>query len=170
MVIGPSTASLIAEEWLSPFTVFEPIAGGPDMSAARIRAGDYAIEDQRQAMGAVVIQSAVDEYKFRCPGTPTIVFCVDIQHSKDVAERFRQHGVRALHVDGDTPAKERRTAIAALGSGELQVLANVSLFGEGVDVPALRRGDPAAPDRERGALPADGRSRSSYRRPARPGR
>jgi DNA repair protein RadD len=137
MVIGPTVADLITDTWLSPFTVFEPIAGGPDMSAARIRAGDFAIEDQREAMGGVVIQSAVDQYKLRCPGTPSIAFCVDIQHSKDTAERFCQHGVKAQHVDGETPSDERRAAIAALASGELQVLCNVSLFGEGVDVAEL---------------------------------
>jgi DNA repair protein RadD len=137
LVEGPTVGELIELGWLSKFTVFEPIAGGPDMSGARIRAGDYAIEAQRQAMGSVVIQSAVDQLKLICPGTPSIAFCVDIEHSRAVADRAHQHGVRALHIDAETPAAERRAAIAALGNGGLELLCNVSLFGEGVDVPVL---------------------------------
>ena len=88
-------------------------------------------------MGGMVIQSAVDERQRICPGVPTLVFCITIDHSKDTAERFRQHGVKALHVDGETPAAERRDAIAALGSGNLDVITNCNLFGEGVDVPNI---------------------------------
>ena len=136
MVIGPQTAELIAGGWLSKFTVYEPSAA-PDLSNPRIRAGDYATEDARAAMGGMVIQSAVDERQRICPGVPTLVFCITIDHSKDTAERFRQHGVKALHVDGETPAAERRDAIAALGSGNLDVITNCNLFGEGVDVPNI---------------------------------
>jgi DNA repair protein RadD len=108
----------------------------PDLSKARIRSGDYAFEDLRQAMNGVVIGAAVAEYMRICRGVPAVVFCVDIGHSKSVAERFCESGVRALHVDGDTPAQERRAAVAALGSGEL-VITNCNLFDEGVDVPAI---------------------------------
>lgn len=43
----------------------------------------------------------------------------------------------ALAVSSKTPAKDRRAAIAALESGELPVIANCRLFGEGHNVPAL---------------------------------
>ena len=61
MVVGPSTAELIKAEWLSPFVAFEPVKA-PDLNGAKIRAGDFAIEDIRNAMGGVVIGAAVDEY------------------------------------------------------------------------------------------------------------
>jgi superfamily II DNA or RNA helicase len=137
MVVGPSTAELIESSWLSKFTVYEPIAGGPDLSEARIRAGDFAIEDVRAAMGGVVIGAAVAEYKRICAGIRAIAFCTDRAHSEAVAERFREHGVHALHVDGDTTAAVRRGAIAALGNGGLEVICNANLFGEGVDVPTI---------------------------------
>jgi superfamily II DNA or RNA helicase len=93
MIVGPPTAELIAAEWLSPFVVYEPTSA-PDMSAAKIRAGDFSIEDQREAMGGIVVSAAVDEYQRLCPGVPTVVFCVDVQHSRAVAERFRAAGWR----------------------------------------------------------------------------
>jgi DNA repair protein RadD len=136
MVLGPTVARLIAEGHLAPFTIFAPDAA-PDLSGVRIRAGDYAVEDLRDAMGGVVVSSAVEEYGRLCPGVPAVVFCVDIDHSKAVAAAFRASGVRAAHVDGETPAQERRAAVEALGRGEIDVLCNVALFGEGVDVPGI---------------------------------
>ena len=61
LVIGPSTAELDSPLGSRPPMVFEPIAG-PDLSDARIRAGDYAVEDMRDAMDGVVIGAAVNEY------------------------------------------------------------------------------------------------------------
>jgi DNA repair protein RadD len=110
---------------------------GPDLSKARIRAGDFATEDIRVAMGSVVIDAAVTEYQRICPGVPAVVFCVDIAHSKAAAERFHAAGVAAQHVDGETPATERRRAIDGLGNGALDVLCNCGLISEGVDVPNI---------------------------------
>jgi DNA repair protein RadD len=136
MVIGPTTAEMIKDGWLCPFVVFEPTSA-PDLSAARIRAGEFAIEDTRAAMNGVVIGAAVHEYQRICHGVPAVAFCVDVAHSQAVAERFLAAGVSAAHIDGQTPASERRAAIAALGSGELQILCNCGLISEGVDVPAI---------------------------------
>ncbi len=101
MVVGPSTAELIKAEWLSPFVAFEPVKA-PDLNGAKIRAGDFAIEDIRNAMGGVVIGAAVDEYLRLCPAVPAVIFCIDVQHSQDVAGRLRAAGVSAVHLDGET--------------------------------------------------------------------
>lgn len=135
MVLGPSVAELIAAGYLSKFAAFAPDRS-PDLAGVRSRGGDFAVEQLSQAMSSgVVIGAAVDEYARRCPGAPAIVFAVDIAHSQLVAERFAERGYRAAHVDGNTPADERRAMIAALGTGELQVLCNCGLISEGVDVP-----------------------------------
>jgi DNA repair protein RadD len=136
MVLGPSTAELIDAGWLSPFVCFGP-AAAPDLSRARIRAGDFAVEDIRDAMNGVVIGSAVEEYKRRLLGTAAVVFCVDVAHSKAVAAAFVTAGVTARHVDGEMSAPERRAAIAGLASGEIRVLTNCGLISEGVDIPAI---------------------------------
>jgi superfamily II DNA or RNA helicase len=104
LIEGPSTRELIEKKWLSRFVCYEPTVA-PSLTAARIRAGDYAVEDLRQAMGGVVIGSAVDEYHKRLLGPPTVAFCVDVDHSKAVTERFIATGIKAAHVDGDTLPK-----------------------------------------------------------------
>ena len=112
------------------------------LSVHNIRAGasdgDFAVDQLGQAMSkGIVVDGAVDEYARICSGVPVIVFCVDIAHSELVAERFAARGFRAAHVDGDTPADQRRDLIAALGTGKIQVLCNCGLISEGLDVPSV---------------------------------
>jgi superfamily II DNA or RNA helicase len=133
LVIGPSVSELIAAGYLSPFA-FAP-ARGPDLSGIRTRAGDYATDELAARMSkGVIISTSVDEYTRLCPGAAAIVYCVDIQHSELVTEAFRARGYRAAHLDGNTPTELRRSIIAALGSGELQVVSNCGLISEGLDV------------------------------------
>ena len=136
LIEGPSVRELIEGGYLSKFTAYAP-AVIADLSHVRTRAGDYAVEDLADAMGGVVIKSAVLEYARLCAGAPAVAFCVDIEHSQQVAACFRAHGYRAAHLDCETPASERRRIIAALGEGGLDVLCNCGIVSEGVDVPAL---------------------------------
>lgn len=137
MVIGPGTAELIAAGYLSQFTVYAPDRA-PDLSGIRTRAGDYAAEQLAKVMSqGGLVGDAVEHYGKLCAGKSAIAFCVDIAHSRAVAERFTAAGFRAAHVDGETPSDRRRALIAALGAGELDVLTNCGLISEGVDVPAI---------------------------------
>ena len=135
LIIGPTVEALIKDGYLSRFTTFAP-ARSPDLSGVHTRAGDYAMDELAARMSSgVIITGAVEEYLRLCPGAPAIAFCVDIKHSELVAQAFTARGIHAAHVDGETPREERRAMIAALGTGELQVLCNCGLISEGLDVP-----------------------------------
>jgi superfamily II DNA or RNA helicase len=137
LIIGPTVAELIEAGWLAPFAAYAP-GRRPDLSGVRTRMGDYATGELSAVMSrGIVIGAAVDEYVRLCAGAPAIAFCVDIDHSELVAARFRERGWRAAHVDGETERDERRRLIAALATGEIQVLANCGLISEGLDVPAV---------------------------------
>ncbi|MGC2079334.1 MAG: DEAD/DEAH box helicase [Xanthobacteraceae bacterium] len=137
LVIGPSVTELIEAGFLSRFTTFAP-AKSPDLSGVRTRAGDFAVDQIAAAMSkGVVVNGAGDEYERICSGVPAIVFCVDIAHSELVADAFGIRGYRSAHVDGNTPADERRELIAALGAGKIQILCNCGLISEGLDVPGV---------------------------------
>jgi superfamily II DNA or RNA helicase len=137
LIIGPSVESLIQQNYLCDFTTYAP-AREVDLSKVHTRAGDYAIDELAQAMSkSVIVETAVHEYVRLCPGVPAIAFCVDIAHSELVAAAFTARGFRAAHVDGTTPAAERRALIAALGTGAIQVLCNCGLISEGLDVPVV---------------------------------
>lgn len=137
LVCGPSTAELMRQDFLSPSVVYAP-KQGPDLEGVRIVGGDYEKGELSRRMAASgLVGDAVEHYRKLADHKPAIAFCCSIEHSKAVAQRFRSAGYRAEHVDGDTPKELRRERIAALARGEIDVLTNCSLFGEGVDVPAL---------------------------------
>lgn len=136
LIVGPSTRELIDDGWLSDFRYFAP--SEPDLTGARIRAGDYRKEDAAKAMNTpVLIGDAIAEYQKNAAGKRALVFAASVESSKALVERFNAEGIRAAHVDGTTPTEARDAAVAALASGGIKVLSNVEVFTEGFDLPAI---------------------------------
>jgi superfamily II DNA or RNA helicase len=137
MIIGPDVATLTDGGYLVPSTFFTPLRL-PNLAQVRSRAGDYALDQLSAKMSErSLIDRAVKDYKQRCAGIPAVAFGVDRQHSEKIAEAFREAGLKSAYVDGETSKDERKRRIAALGTGELDVLANCGLISEGVDIPAI---------------------------------
>lgn len=136
MVIGPSTGWLIQNGFLSDYRAFAP--GAPDMTGVTVRTGDYAKGETASLMDKPTITGdAIKHYQRLAMGQSAVCFCASIEHSQHVAEQFRQAGIMAWHLDGTTPGGERAEAIRAFRNGEIKVLSNVDLFGEGFDLPSL---------------------------------
>jgi superfamily II DNA or RNA helicase/HKD family nuclease len=64
-----------------------------------------------------------------------IGFCVSVSHARFMADRFRQAGLNAVAIWGDSSHEERRVALSDLDAGRVQVVFTVDLFNEGIDVP-----------------------------------
>lgn len=64
-------------------------------------------------------------------------FCVSVSHATYMAHRFRDAGIAAEAMTGDTPFEERRRQLRALKSGDLKVIFAVDVLTEGVDVPSV---------------------------------
>jgi DNA repair protein RadD len=67
----------------------------------------------------------------------TIAFAVDVAHSVAIRNQFLGAGVRAEHLDGETPIPEREAILARLASGETKVLSNCMVLTEGWDCPPV---------------------------------
>ena len=52
-----------------------------------------------------------------------------------MATPFCQAGIKAVHIDGNTPKDQRTTIISDFRKGNIQILCNVDLISEGFDVP-----------------------------------
>jgi DNA repair protein RadD len=136
LVRGPSIRELIKEGYLAKYRIFAP--SEPDLTSARIRAGDYRKEDLEQIMNTpVLIGDAVEHYEKIAPGSRALAFTVSVEASRALVKQFVKAGVPALHIDGDTSEDVRDRAVADLGAGRIRVLSNVNVFTEGVDVPEL---------------------------------
>ncbi len=73
------------------------------------------------------------------PGSRTLVFCASIRHATFATRWLAARGVRIEAVHSGPGSAERDLALARLRVGELDALATVDLFNEGVDVPAVDR-------------------------------
>lgn len=140
IVLGPSVSWLIENGYLAPFEMYAPAV--PDMAGVRRQAGDYARGESAERMSKPkLIGDAVAHWKRFANGLRSVAFCVNIKHSHFVVERFQAAGVRAAHLDGGTPKGERRRIVEAYAAGDLDVLSNVGLFGEGFDLAAIAQRD-----------------------------
>ena len=137
MVIGPSMADLIRDEFLAAYDYLAPPQKA-DLSSVKTRMGDFAVDQVADIMDKQAITGdAVSHYRQHLYGRPAIAFCVTVAHAEHVAQQFRDAGYSAASVDGKLDASERRRRIEALGSGGLQVLTSCDLISEGVDVPIV---------------------------------
>lgn len=109
-----------------------------DTSRARVQRGDYAVKDlAAEAAKPRVVGDIVEEWLRHAEGKRTVVFCVNIETSQLVAQKFREAGVAAEHVDGEMATAERDAVLRRLRSGETRVVCNCNVLTEGFDCPEL---------------------------------
>jgi DNA repair protein RadD len=138
MILGPQPSELIEDGYLVRTRIFRPDES-LDLSHLKVnKDGDYDDDDVAAATNVPTITgNAVEHYEEHAAGLPTLVFCANVQHAKDVARTFREAGWRAVAVDGTTPAGERDDAMKGLKTGAVQLLCTADLIDEGVDIPRV---------------------------------
>lgn len=67
----------------------------------------------------------------------TLVFCINIQHSKSVCRLINQKGIACAHIDGTMNDAMRDSILTAFRKGEISVLCNCQLLTEGFDEPSI---------------------------------
>lgn len=135
MVEGKSVAWLIENKRLSNYRYFYGRTK-VDLSKIKITAGEYNKHDVADYMEhqGVIIGDAVKDYRGRCMGRIHIVRCASVKHSEMTAEAFRNAGIPAVHVDGETLMPERKRIFRALAMRELLVICFCDLLGMGFDL------------------------------------
>lgn len=135
IVHGPPVATLIEQGYLSRYRAYAPTV--PDISGVHQRAGEYRRRELELAVGqGEILGDIAGHWQRLAPGRKTIAFAVSVKHSAGIVEAFRAAGVSAAHLDAKTPKPERRHTLQRFARGEIEVLSNVELFGEGFDLAA----------------------------------
>lgn len=142
LVEGPTMRWLIDQGYLTDYKILLPQASDLDMAGVDISptTGDYNVDQMRQRVkgSTKIIGDVVKTYLERTNGLKAIAFAVDVEHATQIAAAFNAAGVPAAVVHAETLDTERLGLMQKFKAGELKVLVNVDLFGEGVDVPACQ--------------------------------
>lgn len=109
-----------------------------DVSGVKKLGGDYNEAQLFLASSKPkIIGDFVRDWKLYAQGRPTLLYGVNIEHSKMIMDAFRAEKINALHCDANTPDLEREDAIHQLKTGRIQILCNVNIFSVGVDIPEV---------------------------------
>ena len=130
---------MIGEKWLSD-VMFTTVQSKADISGVKkgangdFQPGELSRRVNTNETNLITIRSWLAKAKER---KSTLVFCVDLAHVTGLTNAFRQHGIDAQFVTGDTPKMERSTRLGAFKRGEFPVLVNCGVFTEGTDIPNI---------------------------------
>ncbi len=139
LINGPSMRDLINRGFLADYKIAGP---EPSINRDNIKisgaTGDFGAAALRSAgASSTIVGDVVTHYVRFALGLQTIIFAIDIQAATDIAARLRELGIRAEALSGKTDDRTRAILTDRFENGDLDVLVNVDLFGEGYDVPAV---------------------------------
>lgn len=134
LITSVSTQWLIENGYLAPYKYYSVKLA--DTSTLHTVAGEFKQDEVAQLMEHKEIYGdTVKQWKRLAEGKKTIVYCASVEASKKTAERFSAEGYNSIALDGKTPQNERERAMERFRQGEITILCNCELFGEGLDVP-----------------------------------
>lgn len=84
-----------------------------------------------------VIRATADAWVEHCRDRSGLVFTAGVEQAERTAAEMRVRGINAVALSGATPLDERRAAVRALRTGEIDVICNCALFLEGTDLPEI---------------------------------
>lgn len=133
---------MISDKWLSD-VVFTTVDTKVDLSGVK-RSGRGPTADldipalSRTVNTEEINHITVRSWLAKATGRKsTLAFCVDLSHVAAITQTFRQFGIDARYVTGDTPNSERSERLDAFKRGEFPVLVNCGVFTEGTDIPNI---------------------------------
>jgi superfamily II DNA or RNA helicase len=109
-----------------------------DLSSVKTRAGDF-VESQLAKLVNTAARNEliVNSYNKHTIGKKAIVFTVNVDHAKTLAEAFNKAGIPSAAVYGAMASEERRAVLEAFKMGELKVLTSCNVLTEGFDEPSI---------------------------------
>lgn len=138
MVEGPSVRWLIANGFLCSYKIAVPASDYRDHLKKTTGDSDFSHEAMAHAaLASHIIGDVVTNYKKFASDKQAILFASDIVSGTKMEQKFRDAGIAAKLLHGETDDKIRRQAMNDFRDRKIKVLLNVDLFDEGLDVPGI---------------------------------
>ena len=117
-----------------------PGPGVRTIAKVPLRRGEVDTEFDQEMLAELLDQlpfnlAVADLYKTRFNGVPGVVYSAGVRHAYNVAEAFRDVGLKAQAVSGETPKRELAQILARYERGDIDVLVNAQLLAEGWNSP-----------------------------------
>lgn len=107
-----------------------------NLSGAKQSGSDY---DTKEIYAKTeLFRGVVDNYLKRVQGEKTLLFASNVESSKEVCREFNDRGIKARHLDGGTPTRERERILEWFASTPDAVLCNCGVLTAGFDQPDIR--------------------------------
>ena len=117
-----------------------PGPGVRTIAKVPLRKGEVDQDFDQEELAALLDQAPfnvaiADLYRSRFRKVPGVLYTAGVQHAKNVAQHFREAGINAQAVSGETPKRELAEILAGFERGEVDVLCNAQLLAEGWNSP-----------------------------------
>ena len=117
-----------------------PGPGVRTIAKVPLRRGEVDTEFDQELLAELLDQlpfnlAVADLYKTRFNGVPGVVYSAGVRHAYNVAQAFRDLGMKAQAVSGETPKRELAQILARYEAGDIDVLVNAQLLAEGWNSP-----------------------------------
>jgi len=145
-----SMLQLIEQNYLCNFRYFAP--SQPDLTGVQVSSStkDYVNDQLETAMvKGSLTGKVIDNWIKIAKDRPTLLFAVNIHHSKILIQKFIDAGISAEHIDANSTDRERENVINRLQIGETKIVSNVGIFCTGIDIPCVSAVIMARPTKSR---------------------
>lgn len=110
----------------------------PNLELKRLRTtgGDYNQKDLAIVMNhEIALKAVVESLKMHVGIRRALLFAVDVQHARQLADLLKIAGLKAESVDGSMSAVSRAKVLADFAENKIQILVNCQILTEGFDRP-----------------------------------
>jgi superfamily II DNA or RNA helicase len=136
---GPGINELIERGYLA---IPRPFGYGGLVDITKLdtskKSGDFKDSQmQQEFIKSEVPKAVVEQILERCDGRTGIIFNSGVEQSQLQTKLLNAAGVPSVHLDADTPPKERQMYFDKLATGEIRCISSIGCLTEGFDVPSI---------------------------------
>lgn len=139
IVFQRSLATMIFNKELALFKASKLYFKRLNLSNVKMKGKDY----DPKALYNAVLKAGINEHlllaymELEKEYKSTLVFCINVEHCREVCALLQKQGVDARYVTSKTSNSERKTIVEDFKQGKFPVLCNVTVFTEGTDIPNI---------------------------------